>query len=137
MNEFHFRVQLPGDFYELNVHFGVFVGGMGDFDELFLGNQENFRGCLDSVFFNGIDVLARAEGNDHLPTSLARTAVATIKDLTWDCSREFEADSAQPISFVEKNAFISFPNWISPTGALIAFKVLCICLSIHISLGCC
>ncbi len=36
---FFHRVQIPGSFYELNVHFGVFVGGMGDFSEIFLGNQ--------------------------------------------------------------------------------------------------
>ena len=35
----YFRAQLPGRFYELNIHFGVFVGGMGDFNEIFLGNQ--------------------------------------------------------------------------------------------------
>ena len=55
-----FRVSLPGEFYELNVHFGVLVGGMGDFSEIFLGNQETFRGCMEDVLFNGIDVLQQA-----------------------------------------------------------------------------
>jgi hypothetical protein len=58
---FCFRINLPGRYYELNVHFGVFVGGMGNFNEIFLGNQENFRGCLDSVFFNGVDVMSQAK----------------------------------------------------------------------------
>ena len=53
----HFpRAKLPGRFYELNIHYGVFVGGMGDFNEIFLGNQKNFRGCLENLFFNGIEV---------------------------------------------------------------------------------
>ena len=56
-----FSVALPGRFYELNVHFGVFVGGMGDFSEIFLGNQETFRGCMEDVMFNGIDVLEQAK----------------------------------------------------------------------------
>jgi len=56
-------VTIPGSFYELNVHFGVFVGGMGGFTEIFLGNQRNFRGCLENVVFQGIDVLARAQVN--------------------------------------------------------------------------
>ena len=60
-NFFFFRINLPGHYYELNVHFGIFVGGMGNFNELFLGNRENFRGCLDSVFFNGRDVLSQAK----------------------------------------------------------------------------
>ena len=34
---------------------------MGNFNEIFLGNRENFRGCLDSVFFNGRDVLSQAK----------------------------------------------------------------------------
>ena len=56
-----FRATLPGRFYELNIHFGVFVGGMGDFNEIFLGNQKNFRGCLENVYFNNIDVMTAAE----------------------------------------------------------------------------
>ena len=55
------RAQLPGRFYELNIHYGVFVGGMGDFNEIFLGNQKNFRGCIENVFFNGLDVMVKAE----------------------------------------------------------------------------
>ena len=57
----NYRINLPGRYYELNVHFGIFVGGIGNFNEIFLGNQENFRGCLDSVFFNGRDVLTQAK----------------------------------------------------------------------------
>ena len=60
-SRFFFRINLPGRYYELNVHFGIFVGGMGNFNEIFLGNRENFRGCLDSVFFNGRDVLSQAK----------------------------------------------------------------------------
>ena len=56
MNHFNCRAKLPGRFYELNIHYGVFVGGMGDFNEIFLGNQKNFRGCLENLFFNGIEV---------------------------------------------------------------------------------
>ena len=58
---FFHRIHLPGQYYELNVHFGVFVGGMGNFTEIFFGNQENFRGCLESVYFNGVDVLSKAK----------------------------------------------------------------------------
>ena len=57
---FRSRIKIPGKYYELNIHYGVLVGGMGDFNELFLGNQENFRGCLDDVVFNGVDVYDKA-----------------------------------------------------------------------------
>ncbi len=34
---------------------------MGDFNEIFLGNQKNFRGCIENVVFNGLDVMMKAE----------------------------------------------------------------------------
>ncbi len=43
--------------------------------------------------------------------------------MTWDCSEEFDATSDQPISFLSDTSFISFPNWIARTGAMISFKV--------------
>lgn len=43
------KKKLPGRFFELNIHFGVFLGGQGDFSELFLGHMENFRGCMEDV----------------------------------------------------------------------------------------
>ena len=46
-----------------------------------------------------------------------------MESLTWDCSDEFEATSEQPISFLTDQSFISFPNWISRTGAIVSFKV--------------
>ena len=42
-----FRAESPGRYYELNIHYGLFVGGMGDFNKVFLGNQKNFRGCME------------------------------------------------------------------------------------------
>ena len=47
----------------------------------------------------------------------------TIEGLTWDCSDEFDATSDQPISFLSDQSFVSFPNWISRTGAMVSFKV--------------
>lgn len=45
------KKKLPGRFFELNIHFGIFLGGQGDFSELFLGHMENFRGCMEDVSF--------------------------------------------------------------------------------------
>ncbi len=45
-----FRAESPGRYYELNIHYGLFVGGMGDFNKVFLGNQKNFRGCMEVNF---------------------------------------------------------------------------------------
>ena len=48
---------------------------------------------------------------------------AITHGLTWDCSAEFAATADQPISLLHENSFISFPNWISKTGAIISFRV--------------
>lgn len=50
------REKLPGKFFELNIHYGVYVGGQGDFSELFLGHGEWLRGCLADVVYNGVQV---------------------------------------------------------------------------------
>ena len=66
------------------------------------------------------------QANENLPTSPGSDSVAVVRDLTWDCSREFDATSADAVSFVEddgKASFVSFPNWISRTGAMVSFKV--------------
>ena len=75
--------------------------------------------------------LFQASQNPHLvsPTSNSGHAAdssalaATVDGLTWDCSAEFDATVGQAVSFVEDDAFISFPNWISRTGAMVSFDV--------------
>ena len=113
-----FRTSLPGRFYELNIHFGVFVGGMGDFNEIFLGNQKNFRGCLENVFFNNIEVMAAAE-----EAAAAGESSAQLHNVAWDCSEEFEAAATEAVSFVSADSFISFPSWIPRSGATLAVSV--------------
>ena len=60
------------------------------------------------------------QSNEHLPDP---ESASKLVGLTWDCSPEFDASVDEAISFVDKNAFISFPNWISRTGAMVSFKV--------------
>lgn len=40
---------LPIEIPELNIHFGVFIGGLGDFSESYLDTVENYRGCISDV----------------------------------------------------------------------------------------
>jgi chondroitin sulfate proteoglycan 4 len=99
---------LPGRFYELNIHFGLYVGGQGDFSELFLGHLESLRGCLADVIYNGVPVLARAR---------ERLGDVDVHGVTWSCAEEFDAGPERDISFVEDGAFMALPNAISRTGA--------------------
>lgn len=43
------RKTLSSEIGELNVHFGVFIGGLGDFSESYLNSVDNFRGCMSDV----------------------------------------------------------------------------------------
>lgn len=43
------RKQLPGQLSALNIHFGTFLGGVGDFSAEFLNDVIGFRGCISDV----------------------------------------------------------------------------------------
>ncbi|KAF5300206.1 hypothetical protein FQA39_LY11240 [Lamprigera yunnana] len=92
------KKQLPGKFFELNVHYGLFVGGYGNFTDMFFGHQENFRGCLSDLVYNGIPVLERVR---------YRQTQASVQGITWNCGAEFDADSNQAISFVDDGAYLT------------------------------
>ena len=90
---------------------------MGDFNEIFLGNQKNFRGCLENVFFNNINVMQRAE------TAASEGRDAKVFNVHWECSSEFDQTVSEPLSYVSEDSFISFPSWISRTGATLSMSV--------------
>jgi len=92
----------------LNIHYGVFVGGQGDFSELFLGHHDALRGCLADVVYNGIHLLQKAR---------ERNGTVDVHGVTWACSPEFEAGVDKDMSFVEDGAYMSLTNTISRTGA--------------------
>ena len=69
------RLKLPGRFYELNIHYGLFVGGLGDFREIFLGLWDNFRGCIQQLLYNGQDLLAQLKNNKQVPIFISTTLV--------------------------------------------------------------
>ncbi|XP_076336058.1 chondroitin sulfate proteoglycan 4-like [Tachypleus tridentatus] len=107
-------LDIKGRFLELNVKSGIFIGGLGGFDELFLGNLKNFRGCLDEFFFNNMDILGLAvDSADEF----------SVHGVTWDCSDEFEASSHQPISFIENESFVALPALSTRNGGSVSFDV--------------
>lgn len=55
------RSTLPGKYHELNIHFGIWLGGLAGFNEIFLGNLPSFRGCMSHITYNSEDVLLRAK----------------------------------------------------------------------------
>jgi len=67
------RANLPNRFQELNIHFGIWIGGLNGFNEVFLGNLPSFRGCLSHITYNGEDVIrsARLPGGEVSISSFA------------------------------------------------------------------
>ncbi|XP_050683596.1 chondroitin sulfate proteoglycan 4 [Leptidea sinapis] len=101
------KKRLPGRFFELNIHFGIFLGGQGDFSELFLGHMENFRGCMEDVFYNGVKIIEKAR---------SRSTSVHVEGVTWNCAPEFDADLNSDISFVDEGAYMILPKISSRAG---------------------
>lgn len=92
VNEHFIREQLPDGIGELSIHFGVFLGGLGEFSVPSIEhNYESFRGCISDVYYNNISLLKRAkEANKHVVT----------KHVSWTCSSEFDALDNDAFSFL-------------------------------------
>uniref|UniRef100_A0A2S2QQT4 Chondroitin sulfate proteoglycan 4 n=1 Tax=Sipha flava TaxID=143950 RepID=A0A2S2QQT4_9HEMI len=96
------REKLPIGFYELNMYGGLYIGGQGDFSELFLGHTNGLRGCLRDVRYNAVpDVLSRARW---------RTGRADAHSISWGCVNEFDAPRESSISFLEDGAYMAMPS---------------------------
>jgi chondroitin sulfate proteoglycan 4 len=92
VDEHFVRRTVPSDVRELNVHFGVFLGGMFGYSFPHLQGVENFRGCISDVFYNNINILKRArEKSNHVET----------EKISWNCAPEFDAEMHETISFVD------------------------------------
>ncbi|VVC37769.1 Concanavalin A-like lectin/glucanase domain,Laminin G domain [Cinara cedri] len=96
------REKLPIGFYELNMYGGLYIGGQGDFSELFLGHTNGLRGCLRDIRYNAVtDVLSRARW---------RTGRADAHSISWGCVNEFDAPRESSISFLENGAYMAIPS---------------------------
>ncbi|OQV11780.1 Chondroitin sulfate proteoglycan 4 [Hypsibius exemplaris] len=104
---------IPGVFYQLNIIYGVYLGGLGNFRDLFLGNFQQFRGCLKNVKFNTIEA-NRVRNWDILRTAYLNQTTnpedAALQHIRWECDDEFSAKNHDPISFVQPENFLTFPT---------------------------
>ncbi|KAL3199192.1 hypothetical protein MRX96_014145 [Rhipicephalus microplus] len=103
------RAQLPPRFIQLDIKWGLFAGGLGDFQDLFLGHLQSFRGCMADVMFNEVE--------------LFETAAASSVGVVWgECSEEFSASVDQPFSLVEADAYLALPKMNARTGGSLAVE---------------
>ncbi|XP_050497411.1 chondroitin sulfate proteoglycan 4 [Diabrotica virgifera virgifera] len=108
---------LPGKFFELNIHYGLFIGDNKNRNntDIFFGHLEKFRGCISELKYNGILVLDQAR---------YRQSESIVQGITWNCAAEFDASVDQPISFIEDDSYVLISDKITNKKALnINFEV--------------
>ena len=92
---------------------GVYLGGLGHFRDLFLGNFVQFRGCLRNVKFNTFEA-NRVRNWDILRTAYLNQTTdpddSALQHVRWECDDEFAAKNHDPISFVQPDNFLTFPT---------------------------
>ncbi|NXA22441.1 CSPG4 protein, partial [Ibidorhyncha struthersii] len=95
--------KMPGILYELNIDYGVYIGGTSKLDVPYLfGPVPNFRGCIDDVLFNQLDILMPLRSSPGFKN---------VYEVSVGCSDEFFAGEDEPISFFSSRSYVSFPSW--------------------------
>lgn len=105
-----------GRFYELNINKGLLLGGTGHSSELYYGNIPDYRGCLEQVTYNSIDVIHMAQDKYAFDPQY-------VYEVTWDCNSEFTALSEQPMSFLKNTSYASFAPLNGRRDTRISFDV--------------
>ncbi|XP_029960985.1 chondroitin sulfate proteoglycan 4 [Salarias fasciatus] len=106
----HTSVKLPGSQHKLNIVDGLYVGGSGSLDRLYLPRDPvGFRGCMDEVTFNEHDLLSSLR---------PFTGFKNVHEVSLGCSPQFFATEEDPISFFSSRAYISLPAWNAQQDAV-------------------
>ncbi|XP_065355734.1 chondroitin sulfate proteoglycan 4 [Calliphora vicina] len=107
------RKTLPPEMGALNVHFGTFLGGPGEYSPEFISELGSFRGCISDVFYNNINIIKRAkEGTGHTDS----------KQVSWTCSSEFEGTAKDSISFLNSDSYALMSKESQATGETLFLK---------------
>ncbi|NXC46729.1 CSPG4 protein, partial [Penelope pileata] len=95
--------KMPGILHELNIDHGFYIGGTTELDVPYLvGALPHFRGCIDDVSFNQLDVLMPLRPSPGFKK---------VREVSMGCSDEFFAGEDEPISFFSSRSYVSFPLW--------------------------
>ncbi|KAM4576560.1 chondroitin sulfate proteoglycan 4 isoform 2-T2 [Odontesthes bonariensis] len=106
----HTSVKMPGPHRKLNIMDGVYVGGSGGLDRLYLPRDlSGFRGCMEEVFFNQHDLLSSLRPYNGLKS---------VHEVSLGCSPQFFATEEDPMSFFSSKAYISLPTWKAQQTAM-------------------
>ncbi|XP_054858284.1 chondroitin sulfate proteoglycan 4 [Eublepharis macularius] len=112
---FNASVVLPDPPHELDIDYGLYVGGTGSLELPYLtGASLPFRGCLHAVTFNDHDVLSA------LASSSATKRIHGVRE---GCSEEFSAGPDDSLGFLGPNSYITFPGWSARAEGTIEFVI--------------
>lgn len=101
----HFQTsqRLPGSQQELDISDGLYIGGTGGLDKVYLPTDlTGFRGCLDELLFNQHNLLSSLRPYSGLKN---------IHEVSLGCSPQFFANEEEAISFFSSRAYVSLPPW--------------------------
>ncbi|XP_017563613.1 chondroitin sulfate proteoglycan 4-like [Pygocentrus nattereri] len=104
----HGSLRMPAPDLELSVQEGLYVGGLGSLDKLYLFEDMcpvGFRGCMDEVLFNEHNLLSSLR-----PYS----GFKMVHEVSLGCSPQFSASVNDSISFFSSKAYMSLPVWEVP-----------------------
>ncbi|XP_066513057.1 chondroitin sulfate proteoglycan 4-like [Hoplias malabaricus] len=94
---------LPHSHQELSITDGLYVGGTGGLDKVYLPSDlTGFRGCLDEVLFNEHNLLSSLRPYSGLKN---------VYEVSLGCSPQFFATEQDAVSFFSSRAYISLPPW--------------------------
>ncbi|XP_029860293.1 chondroitin sulfate proteoglycan 4-like [Aquila chrysaetos chrysaetos] len=107
--------KMPGILYELNIDYGFYIGGTSKLDVPYLvGALPSFRGCIDDVLFNQLDILMPLRPSPGFKN---------VHEVLVGCSDEFFADEDEPISFFSSRSYVSFPSWNVDDEGILEYKL--------------
>lgn len=99
----HSSLTMPGSQHDLQILDGLFVGGSGGLDRVYLPmDPTGFRGCMEEVVFNEHDLLSSLR---------PYAGFKNVHEVSLGCSPQFFATEEDPISFFSSRAYMSLPTW--------------------------
>ncbi|KAL4660518.1 contactin-associated protein 1-like isoform X1 [Arapaima gigas] len=102
-----------GDFTHLDLDTQVYVGGVIEPSMSHLPGKANFRGCLENVFFNGINIIGMAQQKE----SQIRFPQGQ-KTIRYSCHDIM----LKPLTFAGPNNFLQLPGLIRKPRMAVKFK---------------
>ncbi|NWU90536.1 CSPG4 protein, partial [Upupa epops] len=112
---FNSSVDVAGPMRELDIQHGLYAGGTGSLNLPYLTEAiSSFRGCLQLVTFNGLDILSplSSDGSSKI-----------FHRVQEGCSTQFSAEPEDPFGFPGPQSYIAFPTWDAREEATIEFVI--------------